>query len=128
MEEVKRFRKWVVRVCLTVTLLLGVGSCLVSVKMAQGVLLGGFASTLGFWFSAKTFETLDIAGERNVKYRIMLNALLRLTMYGVVLYKAYTLDVVHLLGFWGAAAGLFVIRIGVTVAGFTNWDQERAGQ
>ena len=116
------------RVCIIATLILAGCAFLINGKMAQGVLLGGFASTLGFWYTARSFETLDISVTTKVKYRIMLSALLRMAMYGLVLYKAYSLDTVHLLGFWGAAAGLFVIRFGVTIAGFTNWDQERAGQ
>ena len=128
MEEVRRFRKWIVRVCIITTLFFAGCAFLINVNMAQGVLLGGFASTLGFWYTARSFESLDITATTKVKYRIMLSALLRMAMYGIVLYKAYTLDAVHLFGFWGAVAGLFVIRFGITIAGFTNWDQERADQ
>lgn len=128
MEEVRLLRRWMARVSLGLVAVFALvaGVCF-GLKPAQGVLLGGLASALGFALAARSIR-LDSSSLRRVRLSASLGVVGRMGLYGAVLYKAYTLDPVHLHGFIGALAGLSVTRLAATVAGLTGWDQKKAGQ
>jgi hypothetical protein len=88
---------------------------------AKGVLLGGVASTLGFWIAARNLQLAN-APENALKFRSRGWFAIRMLLYLAVLFKGYSLDVAHLHGFFGAAGGLFAVRLVVTVIGLTGWD------
>ncbi len=89
---------------------------------AQGVLMGGIAGILGFWFMAVRLEKRVQKPEQAMKSAVLTWSALRLALYGVVLAKAYTLDPASLRGLVGAVVGLMAIRFAQVFLGFTGLD------
>jgi len=80
------------------------------IDAAHGVLLGGIAGTLGFWIMARRLEKFATVRPEKVQSAALTGTFLRLLLYGIVLYRAYTLDPETMRGLIGAVAGILVIR------------------
>lgn len=94
---------------------------------AQGVLMGGIAGILGFWFMAVRLEKRLQRPQQNMKSAVLRWSALRLAFYALVLAKAYTLDPASLHGLVGAAVGLMAIRCTQVFLGFTGLDLGHGG-
>lgn len=121
MKPVRTFRVAAVRLALVVTVgMAAVAYGLVDRAAAQGVLLGGLAGVLGFWIMALRLEKLATLPPEKVHLAALTGTFFRLLLYGVVLYRAYTLDSENLHGLLGAVAGILVIRFVAVFMGFTG--------
>jgi len=115
----KRFRRWVVGIALGMTTLCVACSFFVDRTLAYGLLMGGLAGTLGFWLAVRQAGQMAMPGGR---LRLGPWFALRLLIYGLVLYQGYQLDPVHWYGFAGAAFGLLIARVAVSIVAITGWD------
>lgn len=118
----RRFRLTAVRIALALTALGAAATFLLSRAAAQGVLMGGIAGVLGFWIIAVRLEKLAKLGGEKVNFAVLTWTTLRFALYGVVLYRAFTLDRETMHGLLGAAGGLFIIRFVLMFMGFTGID------
>ena len=130
METVRRFRSWVVRLALAFTAASAGVAYPWNAVLAKGLLLGGIASILGFWLVTRNAEVAN-PPEDGVKSRprkwLSIRAAARMAVYALALIVARNLDPLHLYGFFGAAAGLMVVRVAVAVVGVTGWDLKHTG-
>jgi len=94
-------------------------------EVAIGLLGGGIAGALAFWVTALKCERVASEGPNAVRSTALRWNVFSLGLYLVVLTWAFTLDRDTLHGFFGAAAGLFVIRGVSLLLGLTGWDQKR---
>ncbi len=125
MEPLRRFRLICVRVSLIITALAGFGLYKFYPQMAKGVLLGGIGGVLVFWLFAVSLERVANGAEPQLRSHAYRWTFLRLIVYGLVLLKAYTLDTRSLLGLFGAAGGLLIVRAVALVLGLTGLDLEK---
>jgi hypothetical protein len=124
LETVKRFRLVVVKGSLLLTLAAAVVIIFFDAIAAKGVVIGGLASTLGFWIMARNLELANKSGN-TLKFAAYAWLVIRMVLYTAVLVKGYSLDAPGLHGFFGAAGGLFTVRLVVTVLGMTGLDLEK---
>ena len=129
LQPLRRFRLAAVRFALVLIAVLAVAAWFVSKAAVQGLLLGGLGGLLGFWIIAVRFEKLANMAPGQVKFAALTWTSFRFLLYGVVLYRAYTLDSDHLHGLVSALVGLLVIRfvlifMGVTGMALTNPEPE----
>lgn len=117
LEPIRRFRIVAVRVTLTIVVLLAAGAWLIDLQAAQGVLLGGIAGALGFWIMAIRLEKLTTMKPSKVKFAALTWSAYRYLLYGLVLYKAFTLDRETYHGLLGALAGIMTIRFVLVAIG-----------
>ena len=87
-------------------------------------MLGGGAGMLSFWFLVRNAGLANGVGDP-VKFQLPWWLMVRMAWYSCVLFKAYGLDTVHLLGLIGAVVGLLLIRVAVSLVAFTGWDLEK---
>jgi len=125
----------VVRYALLATGVTSVLALLLGASGAQGVLLGGISASVLFWISSRGAEnalrrvhenSVEMPGMNRVKLAAFGGFAVRMLVYGVALYKGYTLDPAGLRGFWGVAAGLLMVRVAVTIIGVTGLDLKKA--
>ena len=98
---------------------------------AQGVLLGGIAGVLGFWVIAIRLEKVARTNPSKVQYASLTWSFYRYLLYGVVLYRAFKLDVETYHGLLGALVGIFVIHyvlIYIGIRGRTLQEREQDQQ
>jgi hypothetical protein len=120
-EALKRFRVMAVQLSLLALLVLAGVTFFWSRPAAHGLLLGGIAGVVVFWFQAVRMEKLAKAA----KPQGVLHGVVYVVVYMAVLYKAYHLDSIGLHGILSAVAGLFVIRGAALVLGLTGWDLKK---
>ena len=123
METLRRFRVLVARSTVGLTLLLALGAMPFSRVVAQGIALGGIGGALVFWILALRMEKLPSGPGQKVKSGAFQLTFLRMGVYALVLYKAYTLDPVA--GLISAAGALFIVRLVVIFFAFTGLDLKR---
>lgn len=92
-----------------------------SVPLAKGFLLGSVVAMLLFTWKVRQAGVLSKSLKKGFSFGIVPSGI-RLLMYSAVLYKAYSMDREHFLGFIGAAAGIFVISVIVLVIGYMGLD------
>lgn len=123
MSEVAVFRMFSVRLAVFLTLVAGAIAWGVFGKPAgQGLLIGGLAGALVFWFQARSVERVAKHGTGSVNSRLSAWSVLRLLIYAIVLTRAYYLDQEGFTGLIGAVIGLFIIVIAVVIIGATGLD------
>lgn len=122
MEPVRRFRLMAVRLALLLTALGGFGGYALDATVGKGILIGGIGGVLAFWLSARSVEKLATMDPKKVKYRAYGWTFVRLLIYGLVLVRAITWDRETLHGFWGAVAGILIIRVVTIFLGLTGLD------
>ena len=125
MAHFRRFRVASVRLALGAMALLAAAGFFYDPVTAQGVLLGGLGGIIGFWIMAVRLEKLAMIGKGKVKFAVLTWTYLRFALYGVVLFRAYTLDRESYHGLLGAVAGLFIIRFVMVFLGLTGFDVAR---
>jgi len=116
----RRFRISTVRMMLIAVVVLAGLSLLISRIATQGVLLGGFAAILGFWIIAVRLEKLTVVNPQKVRFAALTMSTLRYLLYGVVLYKAFTLDQETYHGLLGAVIGVFGVRYTLVFVGISG--------
>jgi hypothetical protein len=88
-----------------------------------GLLMGGIGGVLAFWIEAIRIEKVASSGPKRVQSSVYGLTVVRLLIYGLVLYKAFTLKPDSLpLGLIGAVCGLFIVRVVCVVLGLTGLD------
>lgn len=117
---VKAFRLVVVRLSLLATLALGVAAFVFDPALAKGLILGGLARTAGFWTTARGGQFENVSANR-LQWITYTWFALRMVLYALVLVKAYSLDTEHLHGFFGAAAGLMIVRAMIAITVMAGW-------
>lgn len=134
-ETVKVFRRLVLRYALGGTGAVALPALFFGVAGAQGVVLGGLTAVLMFWLSSRGAENalrrvhenlVEMSGVNRVRLAAIGWVSVRMLVYGVALYRGYTLDPAGLRGFWGVAAGLLMVRVAVTILGVTGLDLKKA--
>ena len=123
MNQLNRFRILALRISLGAVAVTGATLSFLDTRIAKGLVLGGLASTLAFWLSARNAErtlvSLDKAKPTVRKWMVV-----RLAFYALALRTGYQLDPGGLRGFWGAAAGLLMGHLVVRLVGYMGWDFE----
>ena len=122
LQPFRRFRIAAVRYSLVLTAVFAGVASIWGQAAIQGVLMGGIAGILGFWFMARQLEKLALTNPGKVHSSVLTWSMIRLFLYGAVLYKAFTLDEARYTGLLGAIAGIFVIRIVLIGLGVTGID------
>jgi hypothetical protein len=80
-------------------------------NVSKGVLLGGFAGTIGFWITARNMGVLTTPGAEKLELYAFKWALVRLGCYGAAISLAFTFDREDYHGLIGAVAGIFLVQI-----------------
>jgi hypothetical protein len=123
MSEVAVFRMFAVRIAVLLTLVAGsLAWYFFGQPAGQGLLIGGLAGALVFFFQAKSIEKLAKDGTGSVNSRLSAWSMARLVIYAIVLTRAYYLDQEGFTGLIGAVIGLFIIVIAVLILGATGLD------
>ena len=111
-----------VRLTLVLTGILALCLFQVSYPAGMGLLLGGLTATLAFWIMAMRVEKLASMPKGAVQFAAYRWTVMRLGLYGLALYKAYTLDPSTLHGLIAAVGGLMLLRAVLIVVAITGWD------
>jgi len=111
-----------VRLSMILTVILSAGFYTWDPNAAQGAMLGGIAGILGFWIIAIRLEKLAGKTPSKVQFAALTWSVYRFALYGVVLYRAYTLDKVEWHGLIGALVGIMMIRFVLVFLGVTGYD------
>jgi hypothetical protein len=119
----KRFRLTTVGLSLLVTLVFAGVAWFIDPVAAQGVLLGGFAGILGFWIIAIRLEKVVHLNPEKVQFAALTYSTMRFAMYGLVLYKTFTLDRENMHGLIGGLVGIMTIRFVLVFVGVTGLDK-----
>ena len=124
-EVVPRFRRVVLGLSLAAIAVCAGLALLADKAAAQGVMLGGLASVLGFEIAVRTFRFANTPGDK-VKFTPSIWWLIRILAYAAALVKSYNLDTTQYHGLFGAIVGLFIVRVVVMVVGITGVDLKKA--
>jgi uncharacterized membrane protein len=126
------------RLSAALTIVLALVASLFDFTIAEGLVIGSLAGSIGFLLMTRSFEVAN-APEDGVKSRTRkwrdaprrrqsASVAARLILYAIALYGAYNLDTVHVRGFLAAAVGLFIVRLAVMVVGIAGWDLKEPEQ
>lgn len=127
MEVVRQFRLSVLKLAVPALVALAFAASVFDKNLAKGVLLGGICACAVFALWVRLAEGI-ISGNRASKYAMVFWSFIRLTLYALVLGKAYYYDPVHWRGFMGAVAGLSVLYVVVAIIGYTGSDLKRGSE
>ena len=124
-DPVSRFRVTAVRLSMFfIMVMTAIAFFAFNTIVAQGVLLGGIAGVLGFWIIAIRLEKVLRENPSKVQFASLTWSFYRYALYGVVLYKAFKLDIETYHGLLGALAGIFVIRFVLMYLAISGRDQQ----
>lgn len=123
LEPIRRFRLMAVRGTVLLTAIVAVAAYLYDPRAGQGVLLGGIAGVLGFWIIAVRLEKIVLQNPEKVQFAALTLSTLRFALYGVVLYKTFTLDRENYTGLIGGVIGIMLIRFVLVVVAVLGLDQ-----
>ena len=119
----KRFRVLAVGLTLLVSIFIAATSWFFNPVLAHGVLLGGLAGVLGFWIIAIRLEKIALLNPEKVQFAALTWSAYRFALYGIVLYKTFTLDEEKYHGLIGGLIGIMVIRFVLVFIGATGLDK-----
>jgi hypothetical protein len=122
-EPLKRFRLLAVRLTLVITIVVAGLTWFFDSIAAQGILLGGFAGVLGFWIIATRLEKVARINPEKVHFAALTWSMYRFALYGIVLYKAFSLDPDTYHGILGGVIGIMMIRFVLVIVGVTGLDK-----
>ena len=123
MDDVAVFRTFAVRIAVLLTLVAGgVAWAVFGQAPGQGLLIGGLAGALVFWFQARAVERVAKDRSGSVHSRLSAWSVIRIVVYAIVLTRAYFLDPEGFTGLIGAVIGLFIIVLAVVILGATGLD------
>lgn len=123
-DPLRRFRLMAVRLSMIIVMILFALALLIDRVTAQGVLIGGIAGILGFWVIAIRLEKVAREKPSKVQYATLTWSFYRYGLYGLVLYKAFTLDKETYHGLLGALVGIYVIQLVLRYLAITGRDQQ----
>lgn len=119
----KHFRLMTVRLSLIATGIAAIGLYLWGDRpAAMGMLLGGIGGTLAFWLMATRVEKLATIPKESIQLAAYRWTFFRLIIYGLVLYRAYTLDPDEYHGLFAAFGGLLLHRAILIFVAITGLD------
>ncbi|MFP4173112.1 MAG: ATP synthase subunit I [Candidatus Hydrogenedentota bacterium] len=118
----KQFRLLTVQLTTLATVVCAALALVFDRALAHGVLLGGIAGALSFWLMARRIGKVASEAPSKLQSTAFRWTLVRIALYGVVLYRAYTLDVDTGYGLIGAAGGLFLVKLAMILLGAAGLD------
>ncbi|MBI1318729.1 MAG: hypothetical protein GC168_07245 [Candidatus Hydrogenedens sp.] len=122
MEALVRFRLMVVRWSLVLVALAAAGCYLWEKKVGLGLAMGGLGGVLAFWILARRVEKFAQVTPAQVHSEAVKGMVLRMAVYGVVLWRAWSLDPVGRLPLFAAVAGILIPRLVLYFLALTNID------
>lgn len=111
MESLNNFRVAVARYTLLLSLACAAGAWPLDPNISKGVLLGGFAGTLGFWITARNLGVLTTPGAEGLEAYAVKWSLVRLLCYGAAISVAYSFDRERYHGLIAAVFGILLVQI-----------------
>ncbi len=123
-----RFRLLAVRLTLFVTFLAAGAAYAFSPVVAKGILMGGVCGALTFWLNVRNAEKLAFLPRAKVNSAVYRSTLIRMGLYALAFYWAFTLDRESMHGLLGALAGMFVVQIVLIFLGLTGFDLREESQ
>jgi ATP synthase I subunit len=121
-ETLKRFRLLVVRYGLLATVLAALVAFYWNPVLAKGILAGGVAGVIGFWAMALSVRKIASASGNRLNLIAYQWTMIRMVLYALALWWAYTLDRDSMHGVLGAAGGLLIVRFVLLFVGITSVD------
>lgn len=121
METLTQLRNTVLHTAVPVGLAVCVLAFLRNENLAKGFLLGMATSSVFFMLKIRSARSLA----NNPWFGFFQGILglgMRFIVYGAVLYRAYRVDPVHRIGFYGAVIGLLLIPVITMAIGYTGAD------
>jgi len=128
MRTLARFRLLVIRLTLLVTFLAASVAYPFDPVAAKGVLAGGITGAVAFWLNVRNAEKLAFMPRAKVNSAVYRSTLIRMGLYALAFYWAFTLDRDNMHGLLGALAGMFVIQIVLIFLGLTGFDLREESQ
>jgi hypothetical protein len=126
-DSLRRFRAASLRLSGAAAIILaGAAYYVVGEDAAAGVLLGSIAGVVGFRLLSGRVERLSSIPPQKLHAAMIAGTYARLTVYAVFLAGGYYLDPVTLHGFFGALAGILLIRFVHVYAAVMNARRARA--
>lgn len=122
MEPLKQFRLMTVKLSLVLILLAAGAALLFDGTVAHGFVLGGLAGVIAFWMMARTVEKFASIPKQKLQSYSFRLTLVRMVIYALVLYRAYTLDRESMHGLLAAIAGLLVTHVVIVILALTGRD------
>ena len=127
MDPLKRFRLLTVKASLVLVALAAGAAFFFDRVVAQGFLLGGLAGVLAFWMLARSVEKFASIPKQKLQSYSFRLTLVRMVIYALVLYRAYSLDRESMHGLLAAVAGLLITRFVIIILAFTGHDLKQRG-
>lgn len=126
MNPVKRFRLITVQATLAVTAVAAVIGYLIADRvLAEGLVMGGLVAVIAFWIMARHLEKFAAMTPNAITLSTYRWTGIRLVLYAIVLYRAYTLDTDRYYGLLGAVIGIFLHKAVIIFVGATGLDLKR---
>ncbi len=122
LAPLKAFRLRTVQLGLLLTALLTGAGLLFDRDLGVGVLLGGLGGIVMFWIVARRMAKVAADNPQVIQLGAFRWTALRMLVYALILYRAYTLDPESGYGLIGAVGGLLVVRLAMLILGFTGLD------
>ncbi len=111
MEPLNTFRVAVARYTLLLALVCAAAAWPFDPNASKGVLLGGFAGTIGFWITARNMSVLTTPGAEKLEIYAFKWALVRLGCYGAAISLAWTFDRERYHGLIAAVLGILLVQL-----------------
>lgn len=111
MEPLNTFRVAVARYTLLLAFGFAVAAWPFDPNASKGVLVGGFAGTIGFWITARNMSVLTTPGAAGLEVYAFKWALVRLGCYGAAISIAWTFDRETYHGLIAAVLGILLVQV-----------------
>jgi hypothetical protein len=122
LEALIRFRMMTVRLSLLLTAAAAAAVYYWDPQSAQGLLMGGIGGTLAFWILARRVEKFAGMSAAEVHSAAVKGMVLRMAVYGAVLWRAWLLNPDSRMPLFAAVAGIMIPRAVVYFLAFTSID------
>jgi len=123
-----RFRLLAIRFTLLLTFLAAGIAYPFNPILAKGLLIGGVSGAIAFWLNVRNAEKLAFMPRAKVNSSVYRSTLIRMVLYALGFYWAFTLDRETMHGLLGALAGMFAIQIVLIFLGLTGFDLKEETQ
>jgi hypothetical protein len=124
-DTLKTFRLAVVRYTLLLTFAATGIAWIWSSVVAKGLLMGGMAGAVGFWITGRNIQKLASPETAQVQSFAIKWTFVRLLLYALAIYRAYTLDREHYYGLLAAVIGIFFVQAVMIGLAFTSLGNTR---
>jgi hypothetical protein len=128
MRTLARFRLLAIRLTLLLTFLAAGVAYAFDPVVSKGILAGGIAGAVAFWLNVRNAEKLAFMPRAKVNSAVYRATLIRMGLYALAFYWAFTLDRDTMYGLLAALAGMFVIQIVLIFLGLTGFDLREESQ